>query len=361
MSNAPADRLSLKPDLTVATERWRAFWAGEMLDRPPVVITCPAEGVEPAPRPTYRQMLFDPLDEVVAAADAYVRSIHWGGDAVPQFSPGFGPDTFAAFLGAEIEFSREQEDNTSWAVPFVEHWEDVLPLQIAENGYWTRMRELIRRLAEVGEEHWVVSHLDLHSNLDALESLRGATELCVDLYTQTEMIERANDQVRELYATIYDTLHEDGRMDRTGTGGGWIRAYCDGKCNTIQCDFAALIGPEHFRRFATPDLQAEAEHVDACIFHWDGPTALVHMDDLMAIEAIDCIQWVPGAGAPLLIEWLDLLAEIQEAGKSVMVYCTLDELPQFHERLRPDRLFYQTSAPDRTELERTLRWIEENS
>ena len=156
MSNAPADRLSLKPDLTVATERWRAFWAGEMLDRPPVVITCPAEGVEPAPRPTYRQMLFDPLDEVVAAADAYVRSIHWGGDAVPQFSPGFGPDTFAAFLGAEIEFSREQEDNTSWAVPFVEHWEDVLPLQIAENGYWTRMRELIRRLAEVGEEHLLV-------------------------------------------------------------------------------------------------------------------------------------------------------------------------------------------------------------
>lgn len=353
--------LTLKPELPEAAARWEAFWAGEMLDRPPVVITCPAEDADQAPRVTYRQMLHDPLDEVVAAADAHVRSIHWGGDAVPQFSPCFGPDTFAAFLGAEIEFSREQESNTSWAVPFVERWEDVLPLQLQQNRYWTRMRELMQRLAAVAEGHWLVSHLDLHSNLDALESLRGATELCLDLYQQTELVEEANDQVRELYAPIYDTLYADGNMDYAGTGGGWIRAYCAGKCNTIQSDFVALIGPEHFRRFALPDLEAEAEHLDACIYHWDGPTALVHMDDLLEIEAINCIQWVPGAGSAPLVEWLDLLAEIQERGKSVMIYCSTEELPQFHERLRPDRLFYQISAGTHQELQQTLQWITENA
>ncbi|MGC9317875.1 MAG: hypothetical protein ACP5KN_07570 [Armatimonadota bacterium] len=356
-SNSP---LALKLDFHEAAARWDAFWNGEMLDRPPTVITCPAEDAEPVPRPSYWDMLHDPLDELVERMDRYLETIHWGGDAVPMFSPGFGPDIFAAFLGAELEFSREQEHRTSWAVPFVEDWRDALPLEIVHNRYWTRMRDLVRRMAEVGEGRWLVSHLDLHSNLDALESLRGATDLCLDLYEHTELVERANDQVRELYAPVYDTFHEDGAMDRLGTGAGWISAYCNGPCNAIQCDFAALIGPEHFRRFALPDLEAEAEHLDHCIYHWDGPTALVHMDDLMGVEAIDCIQWVPGSGAPPLVEWLDLLAEVQERGKSVMVYCSVEELPRFHERLRPDRLFYQTHASDRDMLERTLRWIEDN-
>ncbi|MGD9496897.1 MAG: hypothetical protein AB7Y46_11395 [Armatimonadota bacterium] len=358
MPTAADSPLALKPDFCEAAARWEAFWGGEMLDRPPVVITCPNPEAEPAARPTYWTMLHDPIDELVARMDAWVASRLWGGDAMPQFSPGFGPDIFAAFLGAELEFSRDQEHNTSWAVSFVEDWRDVLPLRIDEgNRYWTRMRELTRRMAEVAAGRWLVSHLDLHSNLDALESIRGATRLCVDLYDYPDLIEQANDQVRSLYAPIYDTFYADGAMDRTGTGAGWIPAFCAGKCNAIQCDFAALIGPEHFRRFVVPDLVAEAEHLDHCIYHWDGPTALVHMDDLMAIDAIDCIQWVPGSGSPPLVEWLDLLEEVQRRGKSVMVYCSVDEVPIFHKRLRPERLFYSIGAQDREQMERTLSWI----
>ena len=81
----------------------------------------------------------------------------------------------------------------------------------------------------------------------------------------------------------------------------------------------------------------------------------------MAIEGIDCIQWVPGAGNPALVEWLDLLAEVQKRGKSVMAYCSLAELPTFHKALRPDRVFYTTSAPDRQTLERTVQWLTDNT
>ncbi len=354
--------LSLKPDFHDAAERWEAFWSGSMLDRPPVVITCPAEDAEPAPRPTYWEMLHDPIDEVVEAVDAWVRSVYWGGDAMPQFSPGFGPDIFAAFLGAELEFSRDQQNRTSWAVPFVEDWEGALPLEIDREGkYWTRMRELVQRLAEVADGHWLVSHLDMHSNLDGLESLRGATKLCMDIYDTPDLIHEANRQVRELYEPMSEQFFEDGALSDAGTGAGWIRAWHSGRCNTIQCDFAALIGPEHFRELVAPDLRAEARYLDHSIYHWDGPTALCNMDELMAIEEIDCIQWVPGAGNPPMVEWLDLLEEIQQRGKSVMCYGGLDDLPRFHERLDPSRLFYQLSASNRDELERALEWITENS
>jgi hypothetical protein len=362
MTTAADSPLSLKPDFHEATARWEAFWGGEMLDRPPLHITCPATDGERPPRPNYWTMLHDPIEEVVAAIDRWVRSVHWGGDAVPQFSPGFGPDIFAAFLGAELEFSRGIERATSWAVTFVEDWRDVLPLEIAPEGrYWTRMRELYQRLAEVAEGHWLISHLDLHSNLDALESIRGATKLCTDIYDYPELIRQANGQVRALYAPVFDTFWEDGRMAAHGTGAGWIGAWCGGKCNAIQCDFAALIGPAHFRELVAPDLEAEAEHLDRCIYHWDGPTALCHIDDLMAIEEIDCIQWVPGAGNPPLVEWLDLLEEVQRRGKSVMCYGSLEDIPRFHERLDPSRLFYSVGAPNREVLEQTVEWVTENS
>ncbi len=352
--------LSLKPDFQEAAVRWEAFWNGEMLDRPPVIITCPNPDAEPTARPSYWTMLHDPLDKLVAQMDAYMHSICWGGDAIPMFCPGFGPDIFASFLGAELAFATDHEHSTSWAVTFVEDWRDVLPLRIHENRYWTRMRELMRRMAAVAEGKWLVAHLDLHSNLDALEAIRGASKFCLDLYDEPDLVAEANDQVRALYPVVYDTFYYDGSMDRVGTG-SWIPAFHAGKTATIQCDFAALVGPEHFRRYILPDLEAEAQHLEHCIYHLDGPTSLVHMDDLVAIEGIDCIQWVPGAGNPPLVEWLDLLEEIQRRGKSVMVYCSLEELPLFHKRLRVDRLFYHLSAPDRDTMNRTLEWILKNS
>ncbi|MCD6361690.1 MAG: hypothetical protein J7M38_12620, partial [Armatimonadetes bacterium] len=335
---------------------------GEMLDRPPVVITCPAEGVEGAPRPNYRTQAFGDLDEVVAQVDAHVSGIYWGGDAMPQFSPSFGPDNFACFLGAELDWSDDEEIDTSWAVPYVERWEDALPLTLQEDGpWWTRMVQYMEKLSAAAEGKWLVSHIDMHSNMDALVSIRGATELCGDLYLHTDLVTEANNQVRALYPIMHDILHEAGGMDRCGTGAGWIRAWCAGKCNTLQCDFAALIGPEHFRQFVMPALEEEAAHLEHCIYHWDGPTALVHLDDLMSIEGIECIQWVPGSGAAPFIEWIDLLAEVQKRGKSVMVYCSVEQLPTFHKALRPDRLFYHVSAPDRETLQRTLEWVNANS
>ncbi|HUS81120.1 MAG TPA: hypothetical protein VM283_07610, partial [Armatimonadota bacterium] len=193
MTDSP---LSLKPDFAQAAARWEAFWNGEMLDRPPIAITCPAEGVEHVGRPNYRQQAFDDLDELVARVDATMHSVYWGGDAIPQFSPSFGPDNFACFLGAELAWSEDEQINTSWAVPYVERWEDVLPLQIEEDGHWwTRMLTYMRKLAQVGEGKWLVSHIDMHSNMDALVSIRGATPLCLDLYTETDLVAQANDQV----------------------------------------------------------------------------------------------------------------------------------------------------------------------
>ena len=354
--------LVLKPDFEEAKRRWEAFWNQEIIDRPCICIRCPNEEAEPAERPAYTMEAHADLDEAAAQIDAYVHSIYWGGDAMPHYSPSFGPDQFAGFLGAELEWSRDQEIRTSWAVPYVERWEDALPLTIEEDNCWLRrMIELMETLAKVADGKWLVAPIDMHSNMDALVGIRGATPLCLDLYANTELVTQANDQVRDLYAPVQDALYYAGGMDRLGTVTGWLPAYVEGNTNTIQCDFAALVGPAHFREFILPDLEAEAEHLEHCIYHWDGPDALVHLEALCGMEALDCIQWTPGAGAKPFIEWMDLLVEVQRRGKSVYVGCSVEQLPEFHKTLEPNKVFYAVSASDREELERTLAWLVRNT
>jgi hypothetical protein len=55
------------------------------------------------------------------------------------------------------------------------------------------------------------------------------------------------------------------------------------------------------------------------MFHLDGTQAVIHLDSLLAIDALDAIEWTPQAG----IEsgghprWFPLYKKILNAGKSV--------------------------------------------
>jgi hypothetical protein len=84
--------LTLKPDLPEAAQRWEAYFAGEMLDRPVVCVTAPRHG--PA-RPWgygYRRRIFGDLDEVIEEALARAEATYYAGEAIPSF----GPDETAA-------------------------------------------------------------------------------------------------------------------------------------------------------------------------------------------------------------------------------------------------------------------------
>jgi hypothetical protein len=190
--------------------------------------------------------------------------------------------------------------------------------------------------------------------------MRGGERLCMDLLDEPETIDRAMRDVMSLYAPIYDGIYKAGRMDTTGTL-GWVSAYHPVRTNTIQCDFAALIGPEQFRRWALPALAEEAAYLGHCVYHLDGPECLVHLDDLCSIAGLDCIQWVHGARNKLFIEWMDLLKSIQSKGVSVWIPCSVEEIPIYHRELKPNMVFYDCWAPNQKEAEDALKWLEANT
>jgi len=354
-------QLEFKPDFEQARQRWDAFWRGEVIDRPCLNIVAPKEGVEPSPRPGQLAGLQMGYREAAEAFEAYAATQVFMAEAIPHFRPGFGPDQFAGFLGAELEFSRDSGD-TNWPIPFVENWEDCMPLEIKEdNPTWLAVQEFHRIAYEVSQGKFLISQMDIHSNMDALLAIRGSERLCMDLIERPEMIDRAMRQVRPFFAYAYDRIFELGHMDEWGSL-GWTPFYSRGKFATTQCDFICMISPEMGRRFAIPALVEEAAHLDNCVYHFDGPEALPHLDSICGIEDIDVIQWVQGAGNGSHVDWIDLLQDIQSRGKGLQVNGTPDQVKVLHRELRPEKVLYIVGGvKSEKEGADLIRWFERNT
>ncbi|MBN1669694.1 MAG: hypothetical protein JXR37_01595 [Kiritimatiellae bacterium] len=356
-------QLTTKPDFDRVREMWAAYWAGDVLKRPPVVASVAKNGARKGTRNLkYYNALTRNFDAQLEALDAWVEGTEFLAESIPFFDPDHGPDQFAAFCGTSLKFS-EASPNTTWVEPVVERWEDFLPIELdRDSPVWKGVMEYASVLARHGRGRYLVGMCDLHSNADALSALRGPERLCMDLYDCPDLVEQAMRQVRALFQPVYDAIYEAGAMNGETGSVGWTPFWCEGKFATIQCDFICMVSPEMARRFIIPALDEEASFLDHCVYHLDGPGALPHLDDILAIEGIDVIQWVSGAGQAPMHEWIDVLRKCQQAGKGLQIYGVNGEtLKRLHKELRPEGVVYCIGAKTREDVEETCRWLERNT
>jgi hypothetical protein len=126
-------------------------------------------------------------------------------------------------------------------------------------------------------------------------------------------------------------------------------------------DFTCMISPAMFGEFCRQDMLDCCAHVDCSLYHLDGSGAIPHLPQLFAAQKLNSIRWIPGAGAPPQSQWISLLRQMQQAGKSVQVWpllnCRLDELfaevQNLCENLDPIRRFVVAEV-DRVETAEAL-------
>ncbi|MFH1613979.1 MAG: hypothetical protein ABIG61_02700 [Planctomycetota bacterium] len=350
--------LKYKPDLENTRRYWDAFWNHEIIDRPCTIIRAKrTDNAVEAPR---LQAVTADFRQTFDKFDSFLESHSFLGECIPGFRPGFGPDQMAGFLGAPIVISRDSDD-TSWSEKIVEDWKDFLPLKLDENNQtWQRMKQFHAAAAEHYKGKCLIYNIDLHSNIDTLEALRGAQKLLFDLIDQPEVIAEAMDQVRPLYMKIYNELHEFGNKKHLGTNSD-IHFYSRGKTDYIQADFICLLSPDMFRKFVLPAIEEEAQFLDNSCFHLDGPDALKHLDDILTIEQISLIQWVPGAGNKPAYDWPDVIHKIQAAGKATVFYGNCDEIKAVHGRYKPELLVYDVQAESEAQGLDLLDWLKKHT
>ena len=351
--------LSMKPDLEDAARRWEAFYAGDIIDRPIVLVRAPVPGRPKVPHLTYRERMFDDIDRLIDRALECAESIWHGGETVPSFYPSIGTDEVAAFCGAGIRWSEDSGD-TNWSVPFVDDGDESLPLKIDPRGaLWQRTLALYRRAGDRLAGRMLLQMPDLHTNMDLLMSARGSERLCMDLIDRPATIDRAMVSARAVFRELWSALSRAAKMDERGYG-GWM--YSMEGAATLQCDFSCMIGPAMFRRWVMPALVEETEIARHALYHWDGPEALKHLDDLASIPRMHALSYVSGAGRGDNFDFLSLAKQVQARGKAAQLWATPDMIKNhYHPNLRPEKVVYDVWVRTPDEGERLLDWLVKNT
>lgn len=355
--------LKYKKDFEEARKYWRAFWEGEIIDRPLLIATIVKDKKSQVSPPEYLSGMDGNFRIAIESFKKYAENVIFFAECIPSFTISFGPDTISYFVkGAE---SRVRvESGTAWIEPFIEDWNLIDKLEIDKNNVWfKRFMNFYKYAWQEGKGEFLLQMPDAHTNIDLLRAIRGSERLCIDLIEIPEEIERRLKEVKDIYKEIYTAIYTSTDMETWGTT-SWIPLYCEEKYGVLQCDFAYMISPNMFRRFVLPYIEAEADFLNHSTFHVDGLGVLRHIDDLLSIEKIDVIQWVPGEGNKPHIYWIDLFKKILKTGKKIILYPrSIEEIKIFHRELGPEKIVYHLmfNLESIEEGEKLLNWLAQNT
>ncbi len=354
--------MEYKKDFEALLPYYEAFWNCEALDRIAVMITAPAAGC-PQVGAMWHKPAFvasEPIDRILDEYEKEVGHIYWGGLAVPQFCPNFGPDVFSGFLGVSMNYSK-QSDSTSWAdwhSCFLKDYSCISDLQISDgNPLYRKNLELTRLAAERGKGRYIVGNTDLHAGFDSLAVLRGGPDRAsMDLIENPEGVQKAMKALFKAWKKVWDDYYGIVKDVQPGTT-AWIGIWAPGKMYPVQNDFSCLVSPKMYREFFLEGLLAEIEYLDYSIYHLDGPEALQHLDILLDIPKLNAIQWVAGARSEQegIGKWIPLYKKIQEKKKAIVVYPKVEEIDLVIENLKPEGLLIAMSCSSEEEAKALMK------
>lgn len=351
--------MNLLKDWPRVRERYLETWALENHDRPLVRVSAPKNAgtgsAKPAPRPASPEEAWLDFDRVIADTRGHCENTHFAGESYPLFCPNLGPDIFGAILGCDITFG----ESTSWCDHPVKDWAHFTPEYNPDNIWLKRIVELTERAVDDARGDYLVGITDIHAGMDGLVSLRGPAELCMDLYDCPELIRPLPMRLFEVFTRFYNELEAITSRNQEGTS-NWMGVWHPGRWYVTSCDFNCLVSNEVFREYVLPELEVQTDFLDANIYHLDGPGALIQLDDILALERVNGVQWVPGAGEKPMREWAGVLTKCQAAGKMLHLSCEPEDLPALSEFLKPEGVILELGwQPDAASADALVRRVED--
>ncbi len=307
-------------------EDYQAWWAGE-IDRPLIHMTLtgagrrrPSPDGENGPR-----MMYDESISPTEIADwwdrQYLSDWRFLGDGFPYFHPNMGPGVLATFVGGRAECAED----TVWFHPIEEQEiENITFRYDAENRIVRRVKDICSAALEYWEGLVQVNMTDLGGSLDVLSTFRPGEKLLLDLYDNPEQVRRLLRETHDAWWQAYTDINTVlGRSNPGHTA--WTPIFSPTPYYMLQCDFSYMIGPAMFDEFVRPELQASCRRLGHAFYHLDGPGQLPHLDSLLAIEELDGVQWIPGAGRKPFAEWPEVYRKIRDAGKLLQMSCAPED------------------------------------
>jgi hypothetical protein len=332
----PIERI---PDWEQRLARVDACWENEILDRAVVNIRFSEPNPAypwPAPKAwgSLRERWMD-ADYVAACALAGTMNTAFMGDALPGVYPNLGPEIFSAFFGCELEFG----EMTSWSIPNLHDWSDTRHIRFSEdNVYWKKIAEMTDALLAVGRGVFYTGITDLHPGADAIVAFRDPLNMNLDMLEAVDDVKAMLDDITDTYLAVYDTFYN--KLAAAGQAiTTWPGIVSSKKWYVPSNDFSCMVSKAMFDDVFLPGLIRECDHMEANIYHLDGPQALQHLDSLLGIPSLNTIQWIHGEGHGRSSDWMPIYQKCQAAGKGIQLHIDIDELDLFMATLKPHGVF----------------------
>ncbi len=253
--------------------------------------------------------------EIIDRVDYELEKREFLGDAYPFFNiaVAFGPGLLAAFLRAEFDNSSGhvwyglKEDTSLEELEF-----EYDP----ENVWFKRVKDLYKAAIERWGNSVMVGMVDLGGPIDILHSFRPGQKLLMDFIDNPDLVKEHIKTITDLWFRYFNELHEILQSADMGYT-DWAGIYSDVPSYTIQCDVSYMISPAMFEEFVKPNMIDQCRRLDRSICHVDGVGMLNHLDSILNIKELDCVQWIPGASQPTWGKWPQVYQKIAASGKFI--------------------------------------------
>jgi hypothetical protein len=349
------------PHFDESMKRVYAWYKNEIIDRPPIrfmahnaFLNAATEEVVTMSREGKKAWWYD-VETQVALFEKSIDGRQFHGETFPVFFPNLGPDVYPAFYGADLIFGEV----TSWSEPMVKEWADIAKLKLdLNNEYFTKLEELTYHALERCPGKFMVGYTDLHPGLDCVAAWRDPQQLCFDLIDAPEQVERLAKLSIADFELVYD--HFDAILKEAGQlSVSWMGIPSYGRMHIPSCDFSTMISPGFFKRFGLPILQREVKTMTHNIFHVDGKGVARHLDTILSVPEVHAVQWVQGVGDDLpIMQWIQLIQELQAKKLPVIVDLNKNELDNFMEVMDPQGLFLWVASENEEEEMQLLKRVE---
>ena len=351
--------LEYKQDWDLAAERWIKWWNHEKMDHPLLGIVAPQKKISASaitpPKKLDPESWWLDFDKVLTRYEIeFTRTVYLG-EAFPSVSAYLGAGSMATFLGATPLFDYE----TIWYKPC---FEDIRTAQLQfshKSRWWQWTISSTRKAIERSQERYLVAIPDLIENLDTLEALLGAEKLLYAIHDHPKEIHRLQKQLLPLWFEAFEELYKLVKTHRGGNAFVAFQVWAPGRMAKLQCDLSPMISPDTFVEFVLPYLREQCDWLDYSLYHLDGSNAICHLDSVLSINSLDCIQWSPEPGQPSGGDpvWDRVYKKVLDAGKNIHATMETKEVKDFVKRFGSRGIYIRTFTSTEEEGRKLIQEI----
>jgi hypothetical protein len=223
-----------------------------------------------------------------------------------------------------------------------------------------KILELMDIAFEKCNHQYLVGYTDLHPGLDCALAWRGVNDLCMDLLLDTENAQKLFNLTETHFLEVYDEY--DRLLKAHGMpSSSWMNIPVNGRMHIPSADFSFMISQEDYDRYGLPILKQEVEMMTHNVFHVDGKGVAKHIDTILSVPEVQCIQWVQGMADDYpIMQHLDFIRYVQSRNRGIIVDLAKEDLNEYMEKMSPKNTFLWIATTSEAEeldiIKRVEKW-----